>query len=248
MCAACGSSDQPGGKPEGGNANDGTTSSAAAISRACTVNTASVNACVEYTGAGFTQEAIQAACAEAQGVYYTPFACKTDDLAGSCAAMVNADPDYEVTYYYGSAMSLDDASAWCTTVGGSFAAGTKAACTDSPGVTVLDGSSEARERYAASVGLGDVACQSETQTRVCSNGAWGPWSGTYQAEQCTSDIPCVGTPDPCDFMITPVSCGAQHGCEWSTGHCSGTPTAECSSLFLYRDGCDGQAGCWIFPY
>ncbi len=59
--------------------------------------------------------------------------------------------------------------------------------------SVPHGDSETRTRYEEEeVDYGDD-CESETQTRICNNGAWSAWSGTYQYEDCDE-----ADPDDCD--------------------------------------------------
>jgi hypothetical protein len=57
------------------------------------------------------------------------------------------------------------------------------------------GSTEALVRYgAASVTYPDL-CQSEVQSRVCNNGTWSSWTGTFTATSCeVTGRPCDGTP------------------------------------------------------
>lgn len=59
------------------------------------------------------------------------------------------------------------------------------------------GTERHRVRYAAeSVAYGEE-CLSETQTQICQNGVWGPWSGTYRFDGCVvrSSVDCGSIPD-----------------------------------------------------
>jgi len=59
-----------------------------------------------------------------------------------------------------------------------------AACGATP-----DGGSETRERYASSLVPYSQTCQSEVQSRMCTNGIWGIWSGSFLSASCSSALP-----------------------------------------------------------
>jgi hypothetical protein len=71
-------------------------------------------------------------------------------------------------------------------------------CISNDGSSVLNGSGESRIRYQSSSAHGGDACQPENQSRTCTNGVWGEWSGLYTFQSCTIDG--VNTAD--DFVIT----------------------------------------------
>jgi hypothetical protein len=51
-----------------------------------------------------------------------------------------------------------------------------------PTTVVLDGDTQSRTRYEVAFPLD--SCAAQTQTRQCSNGTFGAWSGTYISEGC----------------------------------------------------------------
>jgi hypothetical protein len=72
-----------------------------------------------------------------------------------------------------------------------------AACTVGPAAPCAGGAhgtTRERVRYAANTVPWDQSCQQETQTQVCDNGVWGPWSGTYESSSCAPATPlnCTG--------------------------------------------------------
>jgi hypothetical protein len=58
---------------------------------------------------------------------------------------------------------------------------------------IPNGGSEQRTRYRESIATSGNQCVSETQTRTCSAGAWGSWSGTYAFDACRPAGSCVGS-------------------------------------------------------
>jgi len=56
---------------------------------------------------------------------------------------------------------------------------------------VPHGDTETRTMYEAASVPSGASCLSETQTRLCTDGVWGDWSGTYTFATCTVEAPAV---------------------------------------------------------
>ncbi len=56
--------------------------------------------------------------------------------------------------------------------------------------TIVDGASESRVRYEAS--FPEATCKAETQTRLCTDGTFKPWNGTFKSVACAAP-PTTGT-------------------------------------------------------
>ncbi len=74
---------------------------------------------------------------------------------------------------------------WGSWSGSYTATSCNAGCT-SP--SVAHGGTDSRTRYLASAPVG-TSCTSEGQSRTCSNGSWGGWSGSYTATSCNNGCP-----------------------------------------------------------
>ena len=248
ICSACGSSDPSNsGSTDTGDSNNNGSS----FGRTCTITTAGVTTCMDYTGSKYIQNDIQSACSAFHGTYGSSGCAKTD-ISGSCVATPNADNSYAVTYYFPSSMTLEEARTSCTIMSGTFTAGTKAACTATAGTAVLDGQNEQRTRYQAATAAVGQSCQSETQTRACHNGAWDTWSGTYQEEACAvSAGSCQGQATACTALADSLSCYSQLGCDgWQSAGCAATEASfayNCSNWTYYANAeqvCNGIPGCY----
>jgi|GEM_PF-3954838 len=121
-----------------------------------------------------------------------------------------------------------------------------------------DGATESREMWDGVVTATDAGvegeCLKETQTRTCSGGSWGAWSGTYAFPQCPllfddCDGQPHGTVQSQDrYAAATVEPGQQCQKETQTRTCndgtwsawSGTYGAETCAV-LEHGSCDGQA-------
>jgi hypothetical protein len=56
-------------------------------------------------------------------------------------------------------------------------------CEDN-GATFVHGAPQTRQRFQAATVPFEASCVAESQTRTCSNGSWGAWSGSFAAESC----------------------------------------------------------------
>lgn len=100
------------------------------------------------------------------------------------------------------------------------------------------GNDETRRRYAAeSVAAGSL-CVSESQTRTCSDGVWGAWSGTYTFVSCAVDgaNSCGIIPDGGSVNRTRFAAGSVEG------------GSVCQSEVQKRTCADGTWGEWSGTY
>lgn len=58
---------------------------------------------------------------------------------------------------------------------------------------IAHGGTESRTMYASSSVDAPAACESESQTRTCSDGRFGTWSGTYSSSTCNATAPTDDT-------------------------------------------------------
>ena len=190
---------------------------------------------------------------------YTQTSCTVDlpaDCQGGAGVVKHGTTETRVRYEsstvpYGGQCSSETQSRLCTN--GSFGAwsGTYAAtscsvelpadCDGAVGM-VKHGDSETRVRYAdASVPYGGK-CESESQSRLCTNGTFGAWSGTYAATSCSVELPA-----DCDGSSGMV----QHGdSESRTMYESATVLygGQCVSERQSRLCTNGQFGAWSGTY
>jgi len=80
------------------------------------------------------------------------------------------------------------------------------------------GTVQSRTLYAASSVVFGSSCQSEVQTRVCNDGTWSAWTGTYQSPYCSVQECAVGS-------VQTQSCGLNN---------RGTQTMPCLSSGYWR--------------
>ena len=74
---------------------------------------------------------------------------------------------------------------------GTFAEASCSVAAALPCGTTPHGDIETRTRYFSSTANSSGQCISEVQTRACSNGSFGNWSGSYQADKCENLVPQV---------------------------------------------------------
>jgi hypothetical protein len=95
---------------------------------------------------------------------------------------------------------------------------------------------QTRTAYASAQVAWDQTCQGEAQTRVCDDGMWSPWTGTYAALACE-----VTPPRPCSAPDAP------HGAsEQRTRYASATVPvgASCQAEEQSRSCVDGTWTAW----
>jgi len=61
---------------------------------------------------------------------------------------------------------------------------------------MVHGGSESRTMYGSASVTAPEKCKSEKQTRQCSNGLWGAWSGNYTVANCSVKVTCATYPCP----------------------------------------------------
>jgi hypothetical protein len=226
-----------------------------AFAGSCIMATSSSQFCVDYNGSGYTVSGIQATCAALSATYSSGHR-DSSYLSGSCASTNAAQGLHRetVTYHY-PRTTLEAAMGACANAGGTFTRGTVAFCTGSigewredgqlsSGEPVGHGQSEPRWRFEASSVTVPASCVGEWQYRMCTNGEWSSWSGTYSETSCEERRVCTGTPVQCSTREDSWSCQNQRGCDWiSSGgaRCAGTPPS-CSSRSTWDD-CTDVLGC-----
>jgi hypothetical protein len=231
FCVGCGD-DGSGGGGGGGGGGKGP----GASSHACTMVSGGQRSCTEYPSA-YSASQVQQVC-EVGGGTFSAGGCSHTSLAGSCSL---SSGGLTSTLYYYAPTTTEEARQSCAVVGGAFTPGSgggkmpsSKSCLDDDGHTVANDGVDTRVRYRdARVAAGEV-CQSETQTRTCSGGTWGVWSGTFAAEECTVAAPvakCGGEPTACASISDSSACYRQSGCSYQRGGCSGpSSTYSCSQL------------------
>jgi len=191
--------------------------------------------CIDFTGSAHSKSEVQSACVSEEGVY-SPHRCPTTDRIGTCTSNAGSPKEY-VTFAYPPVDPVA-VEALCTgELHGTWTPGGRA-CDGNP-----HGSVETRMRFETQqVSAG--TCLGEEQMRVCLNGTWSNWNGTYEYEACSVARPqqCTGAPLGC-YSGGPGTCGLQFGCFWNAtlNMCSGVPS-PCSS-FYNMGSCMAQIGC-----
>jgi hypothetical protein len=184
--------------------------------------------------------------------------CSQSNFVASCDLTVGA---YGYTLYWYPPATTMEAQSFCTAGNGTFhsgpaattgtGTGTGSSCIGDSGQSIADGANETRTRYLTATPATGVACEPETQTRTCSNGSWGTWSGSFTAVSCTPSThqaSCTGTVTSCSSLPS-NNCFSVDGCSHQLASCvadSGITVYSCSTLFTNQFNCDASLGCsWL---
>lgn len=243
LCVAAGC----GGSSNGNGSGNGNPSSG---SPACNLSTGTSKMCEAFSGT-FSASQIQAICSDSQGSYSSN-GCTTSGSIGYCKVSQGAIE--VIDYYYAPADATIEAQAcqeqlgtWVGTgtgTGTGTGSSSNKACVDENGNSVASGDSESRVRYLTDAPASGQQCQSETQSRVCTNGSWSAWSGTYTFPSCEApSASCTGLPTACT-ALSETTCYSQSGCTYNNGGCSAALSEyDCGSLFSSQVACDSSLGC-----
>jgi hypothetical protein len=159
-----------------------------------------------------------------------------------CVGGAHADSQTRVRYQaaqvpFGSQCAQQDQSRTCnngswSNWSGTYTAETCAVQAAASCDGVAHGSNQTRTRWqVGSVAPGQM-CRSQEQTRTCSNGTWGAWSGTYAATSCGRQCSVGGTV-------------YQHGTSQTRArYASAFPSDSCQKGNQTRTCDDGAMGAW----
>jgi hypothetical protein len=109
--------------------------------------------------------------------------------------------------------------------------------TTAPCGSTPHGSQETRTRYLSASG---ATCSSEVQTRTCTNGAWGGWTGSFAFESCTATPVLTPVTFPGTFQNDSI--GSQARFEWSVPGSWTTVRLAYGSNLAEIQAWDGSAG------
>ena len=176
--------------------------------------------------------------------------CSIEEPTVDCGSTPNGDSEIRTRYEaetvaYGDTCASEEQSRLCTEGewggwSGSFAFD---ACTpDAPGSCdgVAHGGDESRTRYeTADVPPGE-SCAEESQERVCDNGTWEDWSGTFTFEDCAPLVDCTGdTEGRTRYQDAGVPFATSCVSEEQLRSCTGTTWTDWSGTYTH-DTCEVQ--------
>ncbi len=121
-------------------------------------------------------------------------------------------------------------------------------CVATDGSIVQNGGQETRIRYASSTVPYGQACQQETQTRICENGSWTNWSGTYTHDSCVEEPTYFWSASPwseCNPDNTQtriVTCMGSDGLEYADSYCTTDTKPTTTQACVYSYTAPGENG------